>query len=895
MSLPRPPLVARFIVRRAAHPSEREFLLGDLEEEYGELRARQGRLAAWRWYWLQALRNVSQRSIPPRRVPTVPRGNVSRSRRSGGFLLEILIADLRHALRIFRRSPGFAATAVLSLAIGIAVATGLFSIVDATLLNPFPWADSDQIVKLGTLDRGRGRNLFLTASELVALQQSEVFDGAFALNTWQTNLTGPDGLPESVSTQSFSANGLDVLGVPPLLGRVFHEEDGPAGEQANRVVVLTYRFWQRHFGGQPEAVGQTLHLDREPYTVIGVLPRQYFPTGPEIIVPLDLILDPEATWTVQARLEPGVTPRMAEQLIQPLFDRFAEESPQRFPADARPLVASLVESKWAGGFVPTLLLIFAASLSLLLLACANVSILLLARGTSRAHEFVVRAALGASRGRLMRQLLLESLLLAVAGAALGVAAGYGGLPTVLRLLPSNPVPVGNLMDAPVNVPVLLFSAGLAMASALISGLSPALSFSRPRLTMSARTTAGVQGRRAHHLLLGAQIALTVLLLTGAGAAVGVLIGLYRAPLGYDPQRVFIATMNLPENTYMEWAGRASFYERLRERMAQVPQVESVALATYSGIPPQSGQRSVAGVPGRDTSGEEAPIVQRISADYFSTMKIPLVQGRVWSDSESGGTPHVAVINQTMARAWWPDESAIGRSVRLADYVESPNPYRLAAPGSDGWFEIVGIVGDTPNVGLREPPAPSIYVPYTLMLSDSLNMILRTSSGPTSAMYRSIQEAVRDVDPHQTASIYTLEGVLANAGWGRARFVMSLMLGFAMIALMLAVVGLYSVVSYSVSCRFKELGIRMALGAGRGRIVNDAVRPAAFAIVAGLFAGLALSAGLNKFVAQWSIGDLNDPVVLGAVSLVLLVVAIMSAAIPASRAASIQPRDALRSD
>ncbi len=675
-----------------------------------------------------------------------------------------------------------------------------------------------------------------------------------------------------MSTQSFSANALNVLGVPPLLGRVFNEADGPAGEQPQRVVVLTYRFWQSHFGGRPEALGQTIYLNREPYTVIGVLPRQYFSAGPEILVPLDLTFDPNVARPVQARLKRGVSARMAEQRLQPLFDQFAKEAPQRFPKEVRPLVRSLVQTRWAADFVPTLLLIFAASMLLLLIACANVSILLLARGTSRAHEFAVRAALGASRGRLMRQLLVESLLLAFSGAALGVAAGYWGLPAMLRLLPRNSVPVENLIAiaaVPVSMPVLLFSAGLAMASALISGLSPALSFSRPRLTATVRTTAGVESRRAHHLLLAAQIAVTVLLLAGTGAAVRVLIGLYRTSLGYDPHDVIVATINLPENTYREWAGRATFYERLRDRLAEVPQVESVALATYSGIPPQSGERSVVEVPGRDTPGDEAPIVQRISADYFSTMKIPLIRGRVWSDSESGGTPHVAVVNQTMARAWWPDESAIGRRVRMPDYVKPPNPFRLAAPGSDGWFEIVGVVGDTPNVGLHEPPAPSIYVPYTLMLSDSLNVILRTSRDPL-AMTRSIREAVRTVDPNQPVSVYTAEGALANAGWARERFVTLLLLGFAMCALMLAVVGLYSVVSYSVSCRFKEFGIRMALGAGRGRIVNAAVQPAVLAIVAGLFAGLALSVGLNKVVARWSIGNLNDPVVLVAVSLVLFV-------------------------
>lgn len=809
-------------------------------------------------------------------------------------LLDMLIADLRYALRLFRRSPGFALTAVLSLAVGIAAATGLFSLVHAALLNPFPFTDASQIVRLDLLENGTPRTLFVTARQLVALQQSDVLDGVFALNTWQMTLTGED-LPETVAAQYFSANGLDVLGVPPLLGRVLHEPDGRPGEPAQRVVVLTYRFWQRHFGGRPEALGQTLHLNRDPYTVIGVLPRQYFPAGPDVVVPIDLMFDPDLAWTVQARLAPGVSPGLAEQRLQPLFDQFATETPQRFPREVRPGVRRLVETQRAGGFLPTLLLIFVASLLLLLLACANVSILLLARGTSRASEFVVRAALGASRGRLIRQLLVESLLLAVAGAALGVAAGYWGLPAALRLVPPGSVPIGDLMAVPVNVPVLLFSALLAMLSALGAGLSPALSFSRPRLTASARATTGVQGRRAHHLLLAAQIAVTVLLLAGTGAAGRVLIALYQTSLGYDPHHLIVATVNLPENTYREWTGRAAFYARLRDRLAEVPQVESVALATYSGVPPQAGQRTVVDDPGSDTSRAEAPILQRISADYFSTMKIPLMEGRMWSDSEGGGTPHVAVVNETMARRRWPGESAIGRRVYVPEYVKPPNPFRLAAPGSDGWFEIVGVAGDTPNIGLHEPPAPSIYVPYTLMLSDSLNLILRTNRDPL-AMARSIREAVRDVDPAQPVTgVRTAAQALAAAGWARERFVTSMLLGFAGLALMLAAVGLYSVVSYSVSRRSREFGIRMALGADRGRIVGAAVRPVVLAVVGGLAAGLALSVGLDRVVARWSLGTLKDPAVLVTVTLVLLLVTALAAAIPASRASAIQPASALRAD
>jgi predicted permease len=582
-----------------------------------------------------------------------------------GIWLEHCWQDLRYALRIFRRSPGFAATALVSLAVGIAAATGVFSVVNAALLDPFPFTDINRIVRLDMTVNGKPRGLSATARELVALQASDVFDGAFAWNTYDMTLTGED-FPETVRTQYFSANGLTVLGVPPLLGRVFNDADRPAGEQARRVVVLTHRFWRQHFGARSEVLGQTLHLNRESYTVIGVLPRQYFATGPEILVPLDLKFDPtfasvgDRAWPVQARLKRGVTPRMAEQRLQPLFDQFAKEAPRRFPKEVRPLVRSLVEEQRTATFVPTLVLIFAASMLLLLLACANVSILLLARGTSRAHEFAVRAAIGASRGRLMRQLLMESLLLAFSGAALGIAAGYWGLAAILRLLPPNSVPVGNLIAVPVNVPVMLFSAGLAMASALIFGLSPALSFSRPRLMATARTTAGVESRRAHHLLLAAQIALTVLLLAGTGAAVRVLIGLYRTSLGYDPHNVIIASINLPENSHTEWADRAAFYERLRNQVADVPQVESIALASNSGIPPESGQRSVVEVPGQDTTGGGTAILQRISADYFATMKLPLIRGRVWSDSESAGTPHVAVVNQTMARELWPDDSAIGR-------------------------------------------------------------------------------------------------------------------------------------------------------------------------------------------------------------------------------------------
>jgi predicted permease len=823
-----------------------------------------------------------------------------RAREAWGWRwLDEVLWDVRFALRTFRKSPGFTATAVLSLAVGIGGATGLFSVVYAVLLNPFPYVDADRIVTLGLIDKGTRRGLFLNARQLVDLQQSDVLAGVIATDIWPMTLTGRD-LPEAVNTQYLSANGLTVLGIPPLLGRVFTEADGPPGEQPQRVVVLMYRFWQSHFGGRADAVGQTLQLNHETYTVIGVLPRRYFPTGLDIIVPIHLTFDPNFAWAVQARLKPGLSAGATDAQLQPLFEQFARETPHRFPQDVRAQVRSQVDGLRGADFVPTLLLIFAAALLLLLLACANVSILLLARGASREHEFAVRSAIGATRRRLLSQLLIESLLLALSSAALGVAAGYWGIPAMLRLLPPNSLPAGNLVDVPVSVPVLAFSVGLAMLSALLAGLSPAFSFSRLRVTPlmhgSARTTGGgAEGRRVHHLLLAGQLALTVLLLAGTGAAIRALIGLYQTPLGYDPHNLIVALVNLPENSHTVWADRAAFYEHLREALTRTPQVESVALSTFSGVPPRSGGRSPIEIPGRDMAQSDAPVLQRIGPQYFATVKIPVVQGRVWSESENARAAHVAVVNETMARRLWPDQPAVGQRLRIPEYVKSTSQFTLAAPGSDGWFDIVGIVGDTPNVGLHEPTAPSIYVPYTLMLSDSLTVIARTTRNPL-AMTRSIRETVRAVDANQPVNnIRTADDALAAAGWARERFVTLLLLGFAVCALLLAVVGLYSVVSYSVSRRLKEFGIRMALGAGHARIVRLALRSAILAVGVGLLAGLALSLVSNTVLARWSIGNLSDPVVLVAISLVLLGVTLAAAAIPASRAASIQPADALRID
>jgi predicted permease len=810
-----------------------------------------------------------------------------------------LAQDLRFALRTMRSNPGVTAGTVFALALGIGATTALFSVVYSVILNPFPFGNAERIVNLGMLDKGTPRGLFLNTRQFVDLQKSDVLDGVIARDVWPMTLTGAD-IPEEVVTQYFSANALTVLGIVPLLGRVLTDADGPPGQLPQRVVVLTHRFWKTHFGARADVVGQTLQLNHVTYTVIGVLPQQYFPAGVEIIVPIHMTLDPSFAWGIQARLQPGVDARMAEMRLQPIFEQFARESPERFPKDIRPQVRSLVEARRASDFVPTLFLIFAAAVLLLVQACANVSILQLARGTSRAREFVVRSAMGATRSRLMTQLLVESLLLAIAGAVLGLAAAYWGIPAALAWLPANSLPAANLVDAPISLPVFLFSVVLTIASTIIFGVWPAFSFSRTTVSAlsregATRTASGAYGRRIHHVLLAGQVALTVLLLSASGAAIRVLAGLYETPLGYDPQNVLVALVNLPENNHTEWAGRAAFYERLHEAVSRTPQVESVALSVYGGVPPRTGGRTRIEIPGRDSAGLDSPVLQRIGPQYFATLRIPLLEGRMWSDSEAARAAHVAVVNRTMARRLWPDTPAIGQRLRVPEYIKSQSQFVLAAPGSDGWFEIVGIAGDTPNIGLHEPAAPALYVPYTLMLGDAVNLIVRTARDPL-AMDRSIREAVRAVDPSQPVnSVRTAETLLANAGWARARFVTLLLLGFAAFALALAMVGLYSVAAFSVSRRVKEFGIRMALGASRAKIVGTALAGATVSVASGLAAGIALSIASNAVLSRRSIGNVSDPVVLSTISLTLLLVAVGAAALPANRAASIQPAEALRID
>jgi putative ABC transport system permease protein len=851
---------------------------------------------------------LERSGLPPERAAAASRralGNGTRAREDARAVwtwrwLDGLARDLRYAARGFRRDPGFTAIVLLTLTLGIGASSAMFSIVYATVLNPSATPHAERFVSIRIVDKSDPdpRAIFLTSGQLLQLRASDVVEDAAANDIWPMTLTGAD-LPENLTTWWVSANALTMYGMPPLLGRLLTESDGPAGQEPRRLVVLTYRFWQRHFGGRQDAIGQTLQLNHESYSVIGVLRPEDFPTGPEIIVPIHLDSDPRYAWSVaDVKLKRGVDTKLAEAKLQPLFEQFAKEAPLRFPKEFRVEVKTLLEMRRAAPYVLTLVLLSLATALLVLLACVNVSILLLARGGAREAEFAVRAAIGASRHMLVKQLLAESLLLALAGCGLGIVAAYWSVPALLGWMPPNSFPA---LDSSVHVslPVLLFSVCLAVACALFFGLAPAVACSTqngapPARASAAQTTGSREHRRARLILIATQVALTVVVLAGTGAAIRALVGLYRTALGYDPHGVMMATVNLPDGSHADWKERSAFFDRLADNVRDIPGVQGVGMAVYGGVPPRVGERTPIEAPNADLQGLST-LLSRITPEYFSALRIPIVQGRAWTAEESARAAHVAVVNQAMANKLWPNGRAIGQRIHVPSLSRSTSQFVLAAPGADGWFDVIGVVGNTPNAGLHAPIESAVYVPHTAMLGDSLTLVIRTA-GNRATMERAVREAVRAADADQPVwRIQTAEDVLANTGWARERFVTLLLLGFGAFALILAAVGLYSVVSYSVSHRVREFGIRTALGATPTHVVRLALGPTIAPVAIGLAAGLVLSAASNAIVARWSIGNLSDPIVLATISLVLLTVATAAALLPARRVASIPPATALRSE
>jgi predicted permease len=805
-----------------------------------------------------------------------------------------VLADLRYAARELRRRPGFALTAILSLALGIGATSAVFSVVYGVLINPFPYVGADRMMQLSLIDNaGRFRYPGMTGAQLDQLRQARTVESVVGEDGW--NLTTTDGdIPEDVSASYISPNAPNHWGVRALLGRWLIPADAPPGQEPERVVVLGYQFWQRYFSGDPDVVGRTIQLVRKTYQIVGVMPPRFRWRDADIYVPLKVRIDPNIYFGTSLKIRPGVSTAEANADLQPILQKFATETPARYPDTFRVNLRSIIEL-YARPMGPRLFLLLGAVTSLLLVGCANVSILLLVRGAHRQQELAVRAALGAARIRVVQQLLTEALVIAVAGATLGVLMAWRGLALIVAWLPTNSFAAESVIE--MNVPVLLFSTALAIVTAMVFGVWPALQLSRPDIGRVAQTGArrvigSAQGRKIHRVMVAVQVALTLLMLTAAGAAGKGFLRLSNADLGYDPHDTMSLPIPVHDGTYQTWKERSEYFERLRAAIAGMPQVVSAGIST-NATPPSNGNDSAIEILG--STALEKPIARLnfVSPEYFPLLRIPVAQGRTWSRDEMVRGAPLAVINQTMARQYWPQGDAIGHQLRFANLKDEP-PYSPAAPGADGWLQIVGIVADARNDGLRNPIKPAFYLPYTLKMRMFTQILVRTRVAPLSILRDVRAELVRVDREQQVSRVRDLQGWITNLPeYAQQRLVANLFGIFSMLALALSAVGLYSVVSYGVAMRTNEFGIRLALGARARDVVRIVLSGTSWNVGAGLLAGVLLCLVFDKVASQWLTESSRDPLILTAVTLLLMAVAVMACLAPARRAASIDPMDAVR--
>lgn len=816
--------------------------------------------------------------------------------------MQSLFQDLRYALRQLLRSLGFSLTAILSLAFGIGATAAVFSVIYAVLMDPFPYAHPEQIVRLtGRTSDGAGHYFRLNGPQIQQLRKSPVVAGPLIIDGWSLILTG-HALPENVEASFLSSDSFQNLGMPMLLGRGLQPSDAFDGQEPQPVTVLSYKFWQRHFNGDRSVVGQTLELSHKTYTIVGVAPPRFTWYSGDVYLPLKLTEDPGPVFMVNLRLRPGITRQAADAALQPLLEQFAQQTPKRFPLHFRVELTGL--NDWViKSLGNTLYLLFGAVALLLAIGCGNVSILLLARGTARQHELAIRSAIGASRRRIVRQLVTESLLLALSGAILGVLLAFGIVKAIIVLLPKYSF--APEVSIQINLQVLFFSIGVALLTGLLFGLWPALQLSRPQIgsmiQSGARKVAGsARGRRTHRALIAGQIALTLMLLAASGSAIQAFTRLMHTPMGFDSHNVLPVWIPLPDNAYVTWATRAEYFEHIRSRLAEIPGVLQAAIST-NAIPPNQGSNMRYEILGKPTLQEPSTRVNLISPGYFSTLRIPLAKGRLWTEAENRSGARVSVINQTMARLLFSNGDAIGHSIRLPE-IEARPPIvltspALADPAAGGWIEIVGVVADAHNDGLRNPIKPALYVPDTLILSEYTQILLRTEVAPAT-LVNAIRTQLSKINPDQQTGTEMEDldqWITEEPDWAQEHLVAWIFAAFAVLALALAAVGLYSVVSYSVVQRTNEFGIRMALGAQRGHLLRIVFSSTALSVGGGIITGLALTLALNKLLASWAADASSNPLILLAVTLLLGIVGAVACAVPARRAASIDPMTALRSD
>jgi putative ABC transport system permease protein len=813
-------------------------------------------------------------------------------------MMETLGQDIRYALRNLRKTPGFAIVAVLTLALGIGASTAIFSVMENILMEPFPYPDAQRFYSVQIHDTERnepgGRASFSGPEYLDYVEQSHVFDRVIAND--QLDVLYRSGEGTQMLTGHYVTPGtFEFLGMPALLGRVMQPADYEPG--ATPVFVLRYKTWVKEFGADPKILNKTFVLNDTPRMLVGIMPPRFAWGDADVWIPDK----PNRTavntayagafprfWFFLGHLKPGVSVQQAEADLTVVAKRLATVYPKDYPKHFTVEVQSLTDLV-VGQFRTTLYIVLAAVGLLLLIGCGNVANLLLARATTREKEFAIRSALGAGRWRLVSQLLVESLILALGGAVLGTLLAWGGLKFLVALMPQNIIPAEAAIR--LNVPVLLFTLGIAVLTAILFGLAPALRVARKDLNEPLRDSGKGQSGGSRHgrfrnAVVVLEVALSLTLLVAAGLLMRSFVALREVHLGLQPDHVLVARLPLPVERYKTSDQLVGFYRPLLQRLKALPGV--VEVTETSTLPPYGGIGSEIAIAGKSHQEKWNAMFQLCSEGYFPVLKIQFLDGRAFTEAEVNGKRKLAVVNQTFVKKYLPGENPIGRQVRIAQLAEFED--KIADPT----FEIIGVVADAKNRGLQDPPDAEMWVPYTVTGSAFRGVLVRTTQEPLTLL-ESMRHEVWLTDPNVALTLTgSLEGYISQFSYAGPRFGFLLMSIFGSIGLILVTIGVYSVLAYTTARRTQEIGIRMALGAQGSDVLGMVIRVGLTLVGIGVGLGLLVSLALGKVIATqlWGVSA-YDPWTLTCVPILLIITGLVACWLPARRASRVDPLVALR--
>jgi putative ABC transport system permease protein len=837
--------------------------------------------------WLADRRHARprfERIVEPRLERlAIDQAGLPRTTRGGLSVLANILRDVRYAIRQLARTPGFTIVAVLTLALGIGASSAIFSVVNGVLLRPLAYPNPDGLVRVHELLQKFGRFSVAPATFLDWRQQNTVFEHIAAFNATGATLVGSTGA-ERVAGGLVSWDMFDLLQVAPALGRTFRPEEDAPGRDS--VVVLSHRMWQQRFGGDAGILGRSVTLSGMPVTVIGVMPASLaFMPEAEFWRPLALAANPTRGGhflAVIARLKPGITVEQAGAEMKTISERLAVQYPQ-FSANESAEVIGLQENIVAG-VRPALLTLLSAVAVVILIACANVANLLLVRASVRGKELAIRTALGAGRGRLVLQMLSESIVLALAGGGVGLLLAYLAIRPI-QTLSAGSIP--RVADISIDGSVLAFALGVSLATGILFGLAPAWQASRNTigsvLKEGGRSSTGAGGRWVRNGLLVAEVAMSIVLLVGAALLLRSFARLTSVDPGFRPERVLAFRVALPNSSYPQDPHKIGFFARLLEGLESLP---DVAAAGMTQSLPMRGDYmlsfTIQGQPEPKPNEGPSANYRVVSPGYFEAMGIPLVRGRAIASRDGEKAPKVAVVDQKFVDRHFPDRDPIGQGIDIGN-------------GTDGFYEVVGVAGSIRDASLEANPAPTMYVPYDQDPFSGMWVVARTAGNPA-GLAASVRQTIQNIDRTLPAFAMTPLATVVSDSLAQRRFSMLLLGLFAFIALFLAAVGLFGVVAYSVSQRTQEIGLRMAIGAQRGDVLRLVVGGGMTLAVAGVFLGIACALAVARLVATmlYEVTPF-DPVSYAATATVLLVVAALACYVPARRAMRVDPIVALRQE